>query len=56
MEINWFIVSIVLIVAIVLIIVLIKQNRKDEKKVEKDFNYFKKTEEVELNDEKNLKI
>ncbi len=56
MEISWFIVSIVLIVAIVLIIILIKQNRKDKKKIEKELNYLKKTEEVELNDENDLKI
>jgi preprotein translocase subunit YajC len=56
MEINWFIVSVVLIGVIVLVFILIKQNRKDEKKIEKEFDYFKKPEEVELNDEKNLKI
>jgi preprotein translocase subunit YajC len=54
MEINWFILLIVFIGAIILIVILIKQNWKDEKKVEKDFNYFKKSEEVELNDEKDL--
>lgn len=54
MEINWFILSLVFLAAIILIFILIKQNRKDEKKLEKDLNYFKKEEEVELNDEKDL--
>ncbi|MBW4361044.1 hypothetical protein [Flavobacterium taihuense] len=54
MEINWFIVSIVFIGAIVLVVILIQKNRKDERKIEKEFNYFKKTEEEELNDEKGL--
>jgi preprotein translocase subunit YajC len=56
MEINWFILSVVFIGVIVLVLILIKQNRKDEKRIEKELNYFKKPEEVELNDEKNLKI
>lgn len=56
MEINWFILSVVFIGVIVLVFILIKQNRKDEKKIEQDLNYFKKPEEEELNDEKNLKI
>lgn len=50
MEINWFILSIVLIGAIVLIIMLIKRNNRDEKKYEKELNYFKKPDEEELND------
>ncbi|MFV8326877.1 hypothetical protein ACNQGH_13345 [Flavobacterium sp. ZS1P14] len=54
MEINWFILSIVFIGAIVLIVILIKQNWKDEKKIEKELNYFKKPDEVELNDEKDM--
>jgi hypothetical protein len=54
MEINWFILSVIFIGAIVLIVILIKQNWKDEKKIEKDLNYFKKPDEDELNDEKDL--
>ena len=54
MEINWFMLSIVLIFAVALIVVLVRQNRKDEKKIEKELNHFKKPEEVELNDEKDL--
>lgn len=54
METNWFILSIVFIGAIALIIFLIKKNNKDEKEVEKELNYFKKPDEEELNDEKNL--
>ena len=54
MEINWFILTIVFIGAIVLIAILIKQNWKDEKKMERELNYFKKPKEEELNDDKNL--
>jgi hypothetical protein len=54
MEINWFIVSIVFIGAVVLIVMLIKQNNKDEKEFEKELNYFKKPEEEELNDERDM--
>jgi len=54
MEINWFIVSVIFICAIVLIVILIMQNWKDEKKIEKELNYFKKPDEEELNDEKDL--
>lgn len=54
MEINWFILSIVFIGAIVLLFILIKRNMKDEKKYEKELNYFEKPEELELNDELDL--
>jgi preprotein translocase subunit YajC len=54
METNWFILSIVFIGAIALIIFLIKKNNKDEKEVEKELNYFKKPDEEELNDEKDM--
>lgn len=54
MEINWLILSIVFIGAIVLLFILIKRNMKDEKKYEKELNYFEKPEEVELNDELDL--
>ena len=54
METNWFVLSIVFIGAIALIIFLIKKNNKDEKEVEKELNYFKKPDEEELNDEKDL--
>lgn len=54
MEINWFIVSIAFIGAVVLIVMLIKQNNKDEKEFEKELNYFKKPEEEELNDERDM--
>lgn len=54
METNWFIISIVFIGAIALIIFLMKENNKDEKEVEKELNYFKKPDEEELNDEKDL--
>ena len=54
MEISWFVLSVVLFCAVILIYKLIKQNRKDEKKLEKKWNYFKKSEEIELNDEKDM--
>ena len=54
MDINWFIVSAVVIGAVVLILFLIRQNTKDEKKIKKELNYFKKLEEEELNDDKDL--
>lgn len=52
MEINWFIVSVVIFCGIILIFILIKQNKKDEKKLKKELNYSKKPEEIEFNDEK----
>lgn len=54
MEINWFIVSVVIFLAIVLIFLLMNFNRKDEKKLKKKWNYTKKSDEVELNDEKEI--
>ncbi|CAD0007155.1 hypothetical protein [Flavobacterium salmonis] len=54
MEINWFILSVVIFFALVLIFKLVKQNKKDEKKLEEDLNYSKKSEEIELNDEKEM--
>lgn len=56
MEINWYIFSIVFIGAIVLLFFLIKRNIKDEKEMEKEFNYFKKEEELHLKDELKLKL
>ncbi len=38
MEINWFIVSTVVIIAIILIIFMIKRNLKDEKELETYLN------------------
>lgn len=54
MGINWFIVSVIIFCAIILIFILIKQNKKDEKKLKKKFNYSKKSEEIEINDEKGM--
>lgn len=54
MQINWFIVSVVVFCAIILIFILMKANRKDEKKLKKELNYSKKSEEIELNDEKEI--
>lgn len=38
MEINWFIIAVVLVVVIALILYLIKKNQKDKKDVTKFFN------------------
>lgn len=54
METNWLILSIVFVGAVALIVFLIKKNIKDEKEVEKELNYFKRPDEQELNDDKNL--
>ena len=50
MEINWLIIIVVAVGAIALIFFLIKKNRKDEKEVEKELNYFDKSDESETND------
>ncbi|MDI1255478.1 MAG: hypothetical protein PSV16_05205 [Flavobacterium sp.] len=50
MEINWLIVLAVAVGAIVLLFFLIKKNWKDEKEVEKELNYFEKSEASETND------
>lgn len=54
MEINWFIISAIVIGVILLVYFLIKQNKKDRKKIEEELNYTKKSEEVEINDDHNL--
>lgn len=54
MEINWLIISAIVIVVLVLVYFLIKQNKKDRKKMEKELNYSKKSEEVEINNDLNL--
>lgn len=54
MEINWFIIFVIIFCAIVLIFLVIRQNKKDEKKLRKKWNYLKKSEEIEANDEKGM--
>jgi preprotein translocase subunit YajC len=54
MEMNWFIISVLIFCAIILIFLLIKLNQKDEKKLKKKLNYTKKGEETELNDERDM--
>lgn len=54
MEINWLIISAIVIVVLVLVYFLIKQNKKDRKKMEKELNYSKKSEEAEINNDLNL--
>lgn len=54
MEINWFIISAIVIGVILLVYFLIRQNKKDRKKIEEELNYTKKSEEVEINDDHNL--
>lgn len=54
MEINWLIISAIVIGVAILVYFLIKQNKKDRKKMEKELNYTKKSDEVEINDDHNL--
>jgi len=54
MEINWLIISAIVIVVVLLVYFLIKQNKKDRKKMEKELNYSKESEEVEINNDLNL--
>lgn len=54
MEINWLIISAIVIVVVLLVYFLIKQNKKDRKKMEKELNYTKKSEEVEINNDHDL--
>jgi len=52
MAINWFIIAAVVIGIILLVYILIRQNKKDRKKIEKELNYVPKSEEAEINNEK----
>ena len=52
MEINWFIISAIIIGVVLLIYILIRQNKKDRKKIEEELNYVPKKEEAEINNEK----
>lgn len=54
MEINWLIISAIIIGVAILVYFLIKQNKKDRKKIEEELNYTKKSDEVEINDDHNL--
>ena len=54
MEINWLIISAIIIGVAILVYFLIKQNKKDRKKIEEELNYTKKSDEVEINDDPNL--
>ncbi|MBF4465416.1 hypothetical protein [Flavobacterium sp. LC2016-12] len=54
MEINWLIISAIVIGVAILVYFLIKQNKKDRKKIEEELNYTKESEEVEINDDHNL--
>ncbi|MFB3387957.1 hypothetical protein [Flavobacterium sp. LAR06] len=54
MEINWLIISAIVIGVVILVYFLIKQNKKDRKKIEEELNYTKKSDEVEINDDHNL--
>ena len=52
MEINLFVIIIVIACAIALVIFLIRQNKKDQKDLENKWNSdFKKQEEQEINNE-----
>jgi preprotein translocase subunit YajC len=52
MEINWFIIAVVIVFALVLIYFLIRQNKKEEVKLKEELNFIKKTEEAEIDNEK----
>lgn len=54
MEINWLIISAIVIGVALLVYFLIKQNKKDRKKIEEELNYAKKSDEVEINNDHNL--
>jgi len=52
MEINWYIIAVVIVFAFVLIYFLIRQNKKEKEKLKEELNYIKKTEEAEIDNEK----
>jgi len=54
MEINWLIISAIIIGVAILVYFLIKQNKKDRKKIEEELNFTKKSDEVEINNDPNL--
>ncbi|SDY83469.1 hypothetical protein SAMN05444397_102376 [Flavobacterium aquidurense] len=54
MEINWPIISAIVIGVALLVFFLIKQNKKDRKKIEEELNYTQESEEVEINNDHNL--
>ena len=54
MEINWLIISAIVIGVALLVYFLIKQNKKDRKKIEEELNYTKESEEAEINNDFNL--
>ena len=54
MQINWFIISAIIIAVALLVYFLIKQNKKDRKKIEEELNYSKESEEAEINNDLNL--
>jgi preprotein translocase subunit YajC len=54
MEINWLIISAIVIGVTLLVYFLIKQNKKDRKKIEEELNYTQESEEVEINNDLNL--
>ncbi|HJY11529.1 MAG TPA: hypothetical protein VJ304_02000 [Flavobacterium sp.] len=54
MEINWLIISAIVIGVALLVYFLIKQNKKDRKKIEEELNFTKKSDEVEINNDPNL--
>jgi preprotein translocase subunit YajC len=54
MEINWLIITAVVLGVTGLVYFLIKQNKKDRKKIEEELNYTEESEEVEINNDLNL--
>jgi len=54
MEINWLIISAIVVGVALLVYFLIRQNKKDRKKIEEELNYTPESEEVEINNDLNL--
>ena len=54
MEINWLILSAIVVGVALLVYFLIRQNKIDRKKIEEELNYTEESEEVEINNDLNL--
>ncbi|WP_337966862.1 hypothetical protein [uncultured Flavobacterium sp.] len=54
MEINWYVLSAIVIGIVLLVYFLVKQNKKDRKKIEEELNFYKESDEVEINNDLHL--
>jgi len=52
MEINWFIIGALIVGVVLLIYFLIRKNKKERKKMEKELNFVPKSDDAEINNEK----